>query len=57
MIAFLLRLPKIRNSSDKSRRGNQNTQFAFNNFFSEIRAVYEKMWKNMIELARPQMTM
>jgi hypothetical protein len=29
----------------------------FNNFFSpEDRAVYEIMWKNMVETDRPQMT-
>jgi hypothetical protein len=28
----------------------------FNKFFPENRAVYEIMWKNMIETDRPQMT-
>ena len=28
----------------------------FSNFFSENLAVYEIMWKNMIEPDRPQMT-
>jgi len=34
----------MRNVSDKSCRGNQNTRFVFNNF-TENRAVYEIMWK------------
>jgi hypothetical protein len=29
--------------------GNENTHFLFNSFFSETRAVYEVMWKNMVE--------
>jgi hypothetical protein len=28
----------------------------FNNFFFENRAVYEVMWKNIVERSRPQMT-
>jgi hypothetical protein len=33
------------------------THFMFNNFFfSENHAVYEVMWKNMIEPDTPQMT-
>jgi hypothetical protein len=31
------------------------THFTFNNRFSENRAVYEIMWKNMVETERPQM--
>jgi hypothetical protein len=30
------------------------TRFMFSNFLSEIRAVYEIMWKNMVEPDRPQ---
>jgi hypothetical protein len=30
--------------------------YIFNNFFSENRAVYGIMWKNMVEPGRPQMT-
>jgi hypothetical protein len=30
-------------------RGNQNTHFMFNNIFLENRAVYEVMWKNMVQ--------
>jgi len=42
-----------------SCRENQNTHFMFNNlslfFFFENRAVYEIMWKNIVERGRPQM--
>ena len=41
---------------DKSCRENQNTHFVFCNFFSENRAVYEIMSKNMEEPEGPQMT-
>jgi len=37
---FLLKMQTI---SDTSCREIQNTHFMFNNFFSENRAVYEKM--------------
>jgi len=47
----------MRNVSGKSCSENQNTHFMFNNFFSfENRAVYEIMWKNIVEAVRPQMT-
>ena len=47
----------MRNVADKSYRENQNTQFRFNKFFfSENRAVYEVMLKNIVERGRPQMT-
>ena len=36
---------------------NQNTHFMFNNFFFLDRAVYQMMWKNIIELGTPQMSM
>jgi len=45
----------MRNVSDKSFRENQNTHFVFSNFFFN-RAVYEIMWKNIVERGRPQMT-
>jgi N-acetyl-beta-hexosaminidase len=46
----------MRNVSDKSWTENQNTHFMFNNeVFPENRAVYEIMWKNMVERDRPQM--
>jgi len=41
----------MRYVSHKSSTENQNTHFTFNNF-SENRAVYETMWKNMAELDR-----
>jgi hypothetical protein len=46
----------MRNISDKRYRENQNTHFMFNNLFLETRAVYEKMWKSMVESDRPQIT-
>jgi len=46
----------MRNISDKSCRENHKTHFVFSNFFSENRTVYEKMWKNIVERGRPQMT-
>ena len=47
----------MRNDSDKSCTENQNTHFVFNNFFFfENLAVYEIMWKNMVQPDRPQMT-
>jgi len=45
----------MRNISEKSCRENQNTHFMFSNFFYENHAVYELMWKNIVELGRPQM--
>jgi len=33
-----------------------NTDFIFSNIFTENRAVYEIMWKNIVERGRPQMT-
>jgi len=40
----------------KNRRENQNTHFVFNNFFfSENCAIYEIMWKNLVEPDRPKM--
>jgi hypothetical protein len=41
--------------SDKSCIEHHNTYFTFSNFFSENHAVYETMWKNMVQLDRPQM--
>jgi len=43
------------NVSDKSRRENQNTYFVFSPFFPKNHAVYEIMWKNIVEPKRPQM--
>jgi len=35
---------------------NIETHFMFGNFFPENRAVYEKMWKKVLEPDRPKMT-
>jgi hypothetical protein len=40
----------------KSCRENQNTHFVFSNSLFENRAVYEIMWKNIVQPGRPQMT-
>jgi len=46
----------MRNASDKSCRENRKTHFAVNYVFSsKNRAVYEIMWKNMVEPDMPQM--
>jgi hypothetical protein len=39
----------MRNVLDKSCRENQNTQFVSNDYFSENRAIYEIMSKNVVE--------
>ena len=46
----------MRNVSDKSCRENQNTHFVFNNFPPppENRAVYEIIWKNVVQCNGPQ---
>jgi len=46
----------MRKFSDKICRENQNTHFVFSNFFFGNHAVYETMWKNMVERDRTQMT-
>jgi hypothetical protein len=38
----------MRNVSRRSCRGNKNTHFTFDNFFSENHAVNEIMWKNTV---------
>ena len=46
----------MRNISYKICRGNPNTHFVSNSFFSfENRAVYEIMWKNIVEWGWSQM--
>jgi hypothetical protein len=50
-----LRTFKIVNVSDENFRENQNTHFMFDNFL-ETCVAYEIMWKNMVQLGRPQMT-
>jgi len=46
----------MRNVSGKSCRENQNTYFIFSDIFSEKCAVFEIMWKDMVEPDLPQMT-
>jgi hypothetical protein len=46
----------MRNVSDKLSRENQNTFVVKYGFFFENRAVYEIIWKNILERGRPHMT-
>jgi len=46
----------MRNVWDKSCKENQNTHFMFNSIFYDIRVVYQKMCKNIVESNRPQVT-
>ena len=45
----------MKNASDKIRRENQNV-FYIQWIFPENRAVYEIMWKIIVEPEKPQMT-
>jgi hypothetical protein len=47
----------MKNISGKRCRENQNIQFMFSNIVVviEIPFIYEIMWKNVVELGRPQM--
>ena len=45
----------MRKISDISCRENQHTHFMCHNGFSKNHAVYEIMWKNIVEQGRPQM--
>jgi len=47
---------RMKNVLDKSYRENQNTHFMDSNIFKNI-AVYKKMWQNIVEAGRTQMTM
>ena len=50
LIIYLSFLLRIRNVSDEGSRERHNTHFVLNYFcFSEIRVVYEIMWKNTVE--------
>ena len=49
-------LLRMRTVSDKLSRGKQNTYFMLNNFIAKSRAVYEIMWKNIVEPDRLQTT-
>jgi hypothetical protein len=46
----------MRSVSDERCRENQNTRFVLNSFVFENLAVYEIIWKNILEPDRPQMT-
>jgi len=51
-------LLRMRNVSDKICRGYHKKTFCVQQFsFFENSAVYEIMWKNIVEQSRPQMTM
>jgi hypothetical protein len=45
----------MRNVSDKSCEENPN-HILYSKPFSENHTRYEKMWKNIVELGRPKMT-
>jgi hypothetical protein len=45
----------MRNVSDKLWTENQNT-FYVQQLYSENLALYEKMWKNIVQPERPQLT-
>jgi len=46
----------MRNVSEQYCRKNKNTHFIFSNIFFENRAVYELMWKNIVQPDMQQMT-
>jgi hypothetical protein len=52
--SILLRLRRV---SDKSYRENQTTYFTFTNLSRKQSAVYEVMWKNMVQTDRLQKTL
>ena len=54
LIICLSAFLRMRKVSDESRREKQNIHFVFNNFFLENHAVYEIMWKNIVQPDRPQ---
>jgi hypothetical protein len=45
---------RIRNFADISHREYQNTHFVFSKLFPENYAVYETMWKHIVQPDRPQ---
>ena len=49
-------LLRMRNVSDKSPRENYNKCFIFGNYVFEYRTVCEIMWKYIVQLDRPQVT-
>ena len=46
-------LYRIRCVLGESCRENENTHFMFSNFLSKRHAIYERMWKNIVEPDRP----
>ena len=40
----------------KRFRGNQNTHFMLNNFFSKNSVIYEITWQNMVHKDKPHTT-
>ena len=58
MTVFLRNFYRMRHVADKRCKGNQNTYlYAISIFFFENRAVYEIMWKNVLQPDRPQVTL
>jgi hypothetical protein len=49
-------LLRMRNVLYKIYRENQEAQIMLDNFFSQNYAVYKVLWKNMVKLEEPQMT-
>jgi hypothetical protein len=47
---------RMRNISDRNCITNQKKCCVFNNFFYENRVAYEIMWKNVVQLGKPQLT-
>ena len=47
-------LPRMINVADKSCGENKTHVLCSVTFFSENRAVYERMWENMVERGRPE---
>jgi len=54
-ITSLSILLRMRNVLDVMCRGNQNTRFVLNNFFSDNRVISVIMWKDILQRCRPQM--
>jgi len=47
--------PRMRNISGSTCTENLNTQFIFSNFIFKNCAIYEMMWKNIVDPGMPQM--
>jgi hypothetical protein len=46
----------MRYVSNRSCEENQNTYFILNNFFLKNQAIFEIIWKNVVDPGRPQIT-